>query len=179
MESLSSLLLMNNQFKIGDSVLFKKEAESGVVIRINSAYKVTVLTSEGFELNVSNKDIIFKDENTNKAIAYGDYVHRKDKVTTQRVSSKQQRSLSVLKVDLHIELLTKNYQYLDNFEIVQIQLNECQDKIEKALNSNVEKLIIVHGIGTGVLKSEVHKILRHYKLRFFLSKDAGATEVML
>ena len=70
-------------------------------------------------------------------------------------------------------------EYLDNFEIVQIQLNECHLRIEKALNSNYQKLIIVHGIGAGSLKTEVHKLLRNYNLRFYLSKDAGATEVML
>ena len=76
-------------------------------------------------------------------------------------------------------MLTSNYHYLDNFEIVQMQLNECHKKIQQAINSNISKLIIVHGIGTGVLKSEVHKLLRNYKLRFYLSKDAGATEVMI
>ena len=82
-------------------------------------------------------------------------------------------------VDLHVELLTDNFQHMDNFEIVQMQLDVCQKKVEKALNSNCQKIIIIHGIGSGVLKTEVHKLLNHYKLRYYLSKDAGATEVML
>ena len=68
---------------------------------------------------------------------------------------------------------------MDNFEIVQIQLNECHNKIEKALNSDYQKLIIVHGIGTGILKKEIHQLLNNYKLRYYLTKDAGATEVIL
>jgi dsDNA-specific endonuclease/ATPase MutS2 len=75
--------------------------------------------------------------------------------------------------------LTSNYHLLDNFEIIQIQLNECHNKIEKALNSNRNKMEIIHGIGEGVLKNEVHAILRDYNLRFYLTKDGGVTEVYI
>ena len=169
-------------FKIGDKVLFKNENLKGEVIKINSNYKLTVLSSDGFELNVAIKDLVKIEKGTDKATSYGEYIYNKD--SDRRISKtekKQERleSQTVLKVDLHIELLTSNYHYLDNFEIVQMQLNECHKKIQQAINSNITKLIIVHGIGAGVLKSEVHKLLRDYKLRFYLSKDAGATEVMI
>ena len=167
------------EFKVGDKVLFKKETQSGIIIKINSLYKVVVEITDGFEMNVSIKDIIKVEGNTDKSSAYGTHFYTKDMQENRSDVSKQQRSQSVLKIDLHIELLTSNYQYLDNFEIVQIQLNECHGKIEKALNSNCQKIIIVHGIGTGVLKAEVHKLLNNYKLRYYLTKDAGATEVML
>jgi dsDNA-specific endonuclease/ATPase MutS2 len=166
-------------FKLGDKVLFKREKQSGVIVKVNSLYKVVVETSDGFEVNSSVNDLVKIEVGTDKATSYGQVVYHKDTANHSEKLSKQQRSNSVLKVDLHIELLTSNYHYLDNFEIVQIQLNECHNKIEKALNSNYLKLIIVHGIGTGRLKTEVHKLLRNYNLRFFLSKDAGATEVML
>ena len=38
---------------------------------------------------------------------------------------------------------------------------------------------IVHGIGGGVLKSEVHKLLGLYNLNFFESNNGGSTEVIL
>ena len=166
------------QFSVGDKILFKKENIQGEVVRINSLYKVTVLSEDGFEMNVSVNDLAGVEGDTDKSISYGEVSYQKDKVTSTKKPSKQQRSQSVLEVDLHIELLTSNYNYMDNFEIVQIQLNECQNKIEKALNSNFQKLIIVHGVGTGVLKTEVHSLLNNYKLRYYLSKDGGATEVM-
>ena len=167
------------QFKLGDKILFKTENHKGEIVKINSTYKVTVQTEDGFEVLASVKDLVKVEVNTDKALAYGNYFHQKDNDAKASNSFKKERSTTVLKVDLHIELLTNNYQYLDNFEIVQIQLNECHLKIEKALNSNYQKIIIVHGIGTGSLKTEVHKLLRNYNLRFYLSKDAGATEVML
>jgi len=167
------------EFKVGDKVLFKKEKQSGIIVKVNSLYKVLVETTDGFEVNIALKDLVLISENTNTSSAYGTNFYSKDTEENKRVVSKQQRSQSVLKIDLHIELLTNNSQYMDNFEIVQIQLDACQKKVEHALNSNFQKLIIVHGIGTGVLKAEVHKLLSNYKLRFYLTKDAGATEVML
>ena len=166
-------------FNIGDRVLFKKENLKGEVVKINSSYKLTVLSSDGFELKVDFKDLVKIEQGTDKAASYGEYTYTKDVDRRTSKSQKRQKSQTVLKVDLHIELLTSNFYYLDNFEIVQMQLNECHKKIQQAINSNITKLIIVHGIGTGVLKSEVHKLLRNYKLRFYLSKDAGATEVMI
>ena len=167
------------QFIIGDKVLFKKDDLKGEIIRVNSIYKVTVLTDDGFEMNTSIKDLVKVEAGTDKAISYGEIGYSKDKTLRSLQSKKKEKSQTILQVDLHIELLIDNYQYMDNFEIVQIQLDFCQKKIEKAFNSNYQKIIIVHGIGTGVLKAEVHKLLSHYKLRYYLSKDAGTTEVML
>jgi len=167
------------QFTIGDKVLFKKDDLKGEIIRVSSIYKVTVLTDDGFEMDISVKDLVKVEVGTDKAASYGEIGYSKDKASGSLKSKKQEKSQTMLKVDLHIELLTDNYQYMDNFEIVQIQLDLCQKKIEKALNSNYQKIIIVHGIGTGVLKAEVHKLLSHYMLRYYLSKDAGTTEVML
>ena len=167
------------QFTVGDKVLFKKDDLKGEIIRVSSIYKVIVLTDDGFEMKISIKDLVKIELGTDKAISYGEIGYSKDKILKSLESQKQEKSQTLLKVDLHIELLTDNYQYMDNFEIVQIQLDLCQKKIEKALNSNYQKMIIVHGIGTGVLKAEVHKLLNHYGLRYYLSKDAGTTEVML
>ena len=43
----------------------------------------------------------------------------------------------------------------------------------------MNRIEIIHGIGEGVLRDEVHNILRNYNLRFYLTKDGGATEVYL
>ena len=41
------------------------------------------------------------------------------------------------------------------------------------------KIIIVHGIGEGVLKKEIHNLLNSYNLRYYESLNGGSTEVML
>lgn len=168
------------QFSIGDKVLFKRENLKGRVVKINSHYKLTVLSKDGFEINVSVKDLVKIEEGTDKADSYGEVLYPKD-ISSGVIKSriKKHRSQNVLKVDLHIELLTSNYHHMDNFEIMQIQLNECSRNIEIALNSKITKIEIVHGIGEGTLRHEVHKILRNYNLRFYVTTDGGATEVFL
>ena len=125
------------------------------------------------------KDIVKIEKGTDKATSYGDVFHQKDSDKRSSKPIKQQRSQTVLKVDLHIELLTSNYHYMDNFEIVQLQLTACYEQLPYAMNSKITKVEIVHGIGEGILRSEVHQILKNYKLRYYLSKNGGSTEVML
>ena len=168
------------QFAIGDLVLFKQDSLQAEIIKINSIYKVTVLTIDGFEMNVSIKDLVKIEKGTDTPASYGDDFSSKDNDDLElSKSQKKQKNQMVLKIDLHIELLTSNYQNMDNFDIMQIQLNECYKMIEKALKSNIYKLEIIHGIGEGVLRSEVHTILRKYDLRFYLTKDDGCTEVYI
>ncbi len=164
-------------FKVGDKVLFKREKQTAVILKINSIYKVLVERSDGFQMNVSVKDIILVDTDTVEG--YGSCFHNKDKNHTDKKVSKQQRSQTVLKIDLHIELLVSDYHSMSNYEIVQIQLNSLREKLTNSINSKITKLIIVHGIGSGVLRDEVHKVIQEYQLRYFLSKDGGSTEVFL
>ena len=166
-------------FNIGDKVLFKSDKQQGIIVKVNSLYKVVVETLDGFDVVSSVNELVKIEKGTDKLSSYGNVFYHKDKMEPSKIINKKEKSKLVLKIDLHIELLSKSYTYLDNFEIVQIQLDECHKKIENALNSNYQKLIIVHGVGTGVLRNEVHKLLKNYKLRYYLSKDAGATEVML
>ena len=164
--------------KIGDRVVFKREKQSGIVIRVNSLYKVLVETSDGFKLNVLANDLVRIEGDTDKSSAYGEVYSKEDKVVDKKINVKKQKSSSVLKLDLHIERLTSNYHFMHNSEILQMQLNECHNKIKEILKSNFERLIIVHGVGTGLLKNEVHKLLNNYQLRYYLLKDGGATEVI-
>lgn len=168
------------KFNVGDRVLFKNEILEGKIIRINSDYKVTVISLDGFEMNVQVKDLVKIEEGTDQITSYGTNFNSKEDTDKKLVNQRRKKKPhSVLKVDLHVELLISNFQSMDNAEIVQIQLRECYNAIEKALNSNITKLEIIHGIGHGILKDAVHAILRSYNLRFYLSRDGGATEVYL
>ena len=87
-------------FKVGDKVLFKREKQTAVILKINSIYKVLVERSDGFQMNVSVKDIILVDTDTVEG--YGSCFHNKDKNHTDKKVSKQQRSQTVLKIDLQL-----------------------------------------------------------------------------
>jgi hypothetical protein len=66
-------------------------------------------------------------------------------------------------IDLHIEYITDGWQELSNFEILTLQLAEFEKYYELAVLHRQAYLTVVHGIGTGRLKDEIHELLRGRK----------------
>ena len=58
-------------------------------------------------------------------------------------------------------------------------MDYCRKELDLALFKSKHSIEIVHGIGEGVLMKEVHKLLSMYNLRYYISSDAGSTEVIL
>jgi hypothetical protein len=88
-------------------------------------------------------------------------------------------------VDLHIEKLTDNWEGLSNFEILTIQLRNFEKYYQLAVAHRQPSLIVIHGIGTGKLRNEIHEILKTKKeVRTFANQyhhdfGFGATEIFL
>lgn len=86
-------------------------------------------------------------------------------------------------VDLHIEKLIDNWKGLSNFEILTIQLNNFEKYYQLAVAHLQPNLIIIHGVGTGKLRNEIHEILKTKKeVRTFANQyherfGFGATEI--
>ncbi|MGZ3885035.1 MAG: Smr/MutS family protein, partial [Bacteroidia bacterium] len=86
-------------------------------------------------------------------------------------------------VDLHIEKLADDWNKLSNSEILTIQLKEFEKWYDLAVAHHQAQLIVIHGIGVGRLRDEIHDILRHKKEvksfinQFHPSFGYGATEI--
>ena len=86
-------------------------------------------------------------------------------------------------VDLHIEKLMDNWKGLSNFEILSIQLKNFEKYYNLAVAHRQPNLIIIHGVGTGKLRNEIHEILKTKKeVRTFANQyhhdfGFGATEI--
>lgn len=80
-------------------------------------------------------------------------------------NEKRQRSRG--EIDLHIEKLGVNFKGKSNAEIVQLQLNAAKQFIDKSMLAGKREVVLVHGVGNGTLKQEVHKLLKsYYGIRF-------------
>ena len=69
-------------------------------------------------------------------------------------------------VDLHIEKLTSPNQdpaRMSNSEILRLQLAAFQDHLDRALAANMHEIVFIHGVGNGVLRKEIHKLLSRSK----------------
>ncbi|MDB5245805.1 MAG: hypothetical protein JWQ40_199, partial [Segetibacter sp.] len=88
-------------------------------------------------------------------------------------------------VDLHIEKITDDWKGLSNFEIITIQLKEFEKWYDLAVAHRQPNLIVIHGVGKGRLKEEIHDILKTKReVKFFVNQydprfGYGATEIFL
>ncbi len=86
-------------------------------------------------------------------------------------------------VDLHIEQLRSNWRGLSNAEIIKIQLDTLERYLHLAIVHHQERMIVIHGLGKGKLRDEVHAILKatpevaRYKNEWSGKYGFGATEV--
>jgi len=86
-------------------------------------------------------------------------------------------------IDLHIEKLSDNWKHLSNFEILTIQLKAFEKYYELAVAHRQPNLTIIHGVGTGKLKEEIHEILKTKReVKSFINQyhpnyGYGATEI--
>lgn len=84
-------------------------------------------------------------------------------------------------IDLHIDVLAPELENQLPEAIFNKQIKECTSFVEKAINQRIKYITIIHGIGKGQLKKEVHHILNGYdQVRLLeLIHNGGATYVSL
>ncbi|MDP9048665.1 MAG: Smr/MutS family protein, partial [Bacteroidota bacterium] len=88
-------------------------------------------------------------------------------------------------IDLHIEKLRDDHQFLSSTEMLHIQLAFFQKTLDAAIVHQLPDITFIHGSGNGTLKHEIHKILsKHQKIQPFMDARKekfgyGATKVIL
>lgn len=86
-------------------------------------------------------------------------------------------------VDLHIENLRNNSRGLSNAEIIKIQLDTLEHYLHLAIAHRQDRMVVIHGLGKGKLRDEVHAILKatpevgRYKNEWSGKYGFGATEI--
>ncbi len=86
-------------------------------------------------------------------------------------------------VDLHIEKLTDTPEYLSSYEMLDLQLNTFEKYFELSVLNKANTLIVIHGIGEGKLRTEIHERLKQKSnVKSFVNQyhslyGYGATEI--
>ena len=86
-------------------------------------------------------------------------------------------------VDLHIEKLTGNWNNMSNFEMLTLQLQTFEKYFDLAVVHHLPSMIVIHGVGTGKLRDEIHDLLRMKRnVKSFINQydpryGYGATEI--
>jgi dsDNA-specific endonuclease/ATPase MutS2 len=175
-------------FNIGDKVAALDEDISGVVVSIKNN-EVEVETTDGFLMTYFVKELI-KINITSELSGFisTDKLHKaiQEKTeSTKRSFVKEKKSRKddfVLEVDLHIEKLVPSKRGMNNYDILNLQMETAKRQFEFAIKNKMPKVVFIHGVGEGVLKAELDFLLGRYDNLKFQDADyqkygLGATEV--
>ena len=86
-------------------------------------------------------------------------------------------------VDLHMEKLSDNWKHMSSLDILTMQLDEFEKWFHLAVAHRQPSLIIIHGVGSGKLRDEIHDLLKTRKeVKTFINQydprfGYGATEI--
>ena len=153
-------------FTIGDQIAVLDDDINGVVIRIEGA-TIIIEDTDGFEMSFDESEIvkIAKDNllyHTPKNLNQILKEKEQPKKRTPTLRAKKQRYQPPMEVDLHIDKLIKSYKRLSNYEILNIQLETAKRQLAFAVRKRIQRIIFIHGVGAGVLKTELEYLLSGY-----------------
>ncbi|MCC8423742.1 Smr/MutS family protein [Mucilaginibacter sp. UR6-11] len=137
-----------------------------------SKKSLPVLNQQGWLIQLDEPDFVIDARQLKEAF----YKPAEEKVAVQ----KPQRE-----IDLHIEKLRDDYQFLSSAEIQKIQLDHFNKALDSAIVHQLHDVVFIHGAGNGILRHEIHKALsKHPKVQTFMDAlkekfGYGATRVVL
>jgi hypothetical protein len=175
--------------KKGDRAEVIDDAISGVITGITGD-RVTLLTDDEFEMQFSRNELVVISQalEANKSFSkdfsknLAEKLERRPK-RQKRVKPKE-RNLPPMEVDLHIHQLVSNEKHLSSFDKLNIQLDTAKRQLDFAINKRIQRIVFIHGIGEGVLRSELEYLFRRYDNLKYYDADLqkygrGATEVYI
>jgi len=165
----NSSMLNIDDLWIGDLVLLKKSGRIGKFNGRSGHKKIKVqIAGQNVITPIGNVELAPEDT----ILEEYDYSHR------PKIESKKTTTLSD-SIDLHIEVLNPSLKNGRAERIVDFQVKAAEDFIHDAIAHGTKQVLLIHGKGEGVLKSEITHLLSLIDdVQFTFEKNnGGATEV--
>lgn len=169
----------------GDKVSVLDDAIDGIVIEIKGN-EVIIETMDGFNMTFKSSELIKTEGQSAMNITFNkNQVISEKEVAKPNYSNKDKKSkkeIPVPEFDLHIEKLVKSFKGMSNYEILTLQSETAKKHVEFAIRNRIPKIVFIHGVGDGVLKSEIDFMLGRYPNISFQDANyqkygLGATEI--
>ena len=177
-------------FNKGDQVSVLDEDVNGVVVAVNDK-QVTIETTDGFVMTYFVNELLKINNTSNlmnsiKRINI-DVVAKEKEIPKPRSfvkERKDKREIPAPEFDLHIEKLVPNKRGMSNYDILTLQSETAKRHVEFAIKNRIPKIVFIHGVGEGILKSELDFLLGLYDNIAFQDGNyqkygQGATEVFI
>lgn len=171
-------------FVIGNKVAVLDDVIAGVVVKIEGD-NIFVDANDGMQYVYYSTDLVKIGVDQNELTRQSSISNRflKDKQTTskRKTSFKKVKNEVIMEVDLHAEKLVKSTRGMDNFDVLNLQLEAARFKLEYCIRKKISKIVFIHGVGEGVLKTELHYLFNKYPVKYYEASyqqyGLGATEV--
>lgn len=177
-------------FNKGDKVSVLDEAINGIVLSVKND-EVNVETEDGFTMKFLAKELIKVNDTSDLNLKNGSFnlnqVKMEKEIPKPRSFVKEKKAKGEIpppEFDLHIEKLVPNFRAMSNYDILTLQSETAKRHIEFAIKNRIPKIVFIHGVGEGILKSELDFLLGRYDNIAFQDGNyqkygLGATEVYI
>jgi dsDNA-specific endonuclease/ATPase MutS2 len=171
--------------EIGNKVAVLDDVLKGIIIKIVGK-NIDIKTDDGMILTFLASELVKIEKDQFELSKFSDINHHllKEKIASQpskKSAFKKEKNEVIFEVDLHINQLVNSTRGLDNYDMLNIQLDTAKRKIEYAIAQRIPKIVLIHGVGEGVLKSELIRLLQKYPVKYYDASykkyGLGATEV--
>jgi len=169
------------EFKIGQSVRFLNDAGGGIITAIFEQ-EAMVEDESGFSFPHPLSELVLVDtkmrESTQYSITQEHLEDRMQRNSNQKVLNKINKDFKILyknelasserkrgelmEVDLHIHHIHPQHQGMSNGEMLVIQLEHFERMMRVAIKDKSKKIVFIHGVGQGVLKAEIRRMIKEY-----------------
>lgn len=171
--------------EIGNKVAVLDDVLKGIITAIHGD-AISVETEDGMIFNFTSSELVKIGREQHELSKFSDI--NNPLLNQKKALQKSKKSLFtkdknevILEVDLHINQLVKSVRGLDNYDMLNLQLDTAKRKIEFAIAKRISKIVFIHGVGEGVLKSELNSLLNKYPVKYYDASykkyGLGATEV--
>jgi hypothetical protein len=176
------------KFKIGDTVAVTDDAIKGKVAAIDN-HMVSILTEDDFVMKFTEDELVkidIEQSELAKTVIVSNHLSNKvDYVKGQKLtkSKKNKGEIPPMEVDLHIDKLIKSSRGMDKYDMLTLQMDTAKHKLEFAIRNRIPRIVFIHGVGAGVLKTELNYLFNRYNVKIseasYQKYGMGATEVYI
>lgn len=176
----------------GDKIRIKATDEGAEITQVIDEFHALVDTFDG-EIEIHAKEVIpFQSGDVREEFTREITFQEKKQKIQQKVQEKDdfqsfnnRKNRFNYELDLHADQLIGNTDTKSDEEILSIQVNRIRPYIDEAIELRIQRVYIIHGIGSGRLRAEVETVLHNHPQIIEFNNDyhpkygKGATEVIL
>jgi dsDNA-specific endonuclease/ATPase MutS2 len=140
------------KFKVGDTVSILDEPFKGKILSVGA--RIQVLLEDGFEESYLPSQLSL----------YTKELFNLEPEIKDHTSAPLFKTQKISEIDLHFDALRMKIHKIEPQEVLQRQLILLQEEIRESISNKVDRLIVIHGIGKGILKQEVYKLIQNYAI---------------